>query len=103
MRPLRGAALTLLVTIGLSGDGRATAPNFTPVGAALIQVDWQEPPQLPAPFRNHCSVDRWSGRLYCSNHCGMDYQFYFCTPAAFGCCHIGHGYCDWDGRLRCAP
>jgi hypothetical protein len=75
--------------------------NFSPAGAAFVRVDWQDPASLPVWFRNHCSVDR--GRLYCSNHCGAGYQFYYCSRASFGCCHPGYGYCDWRGRLRCSP
>jgi len=78
--------------------------NYTPIGAPpLIRVDWQDPNSLPPHFRNHCSFDVNHGRWSCSNHCGIDYQFYFCSPASFGCCHPGYGYCDWNGSLRCAP
>ena len=44
-----------------------------------------------------------AGRPYCSDHCGFDYQFYFCSRDSFGCCRIGFGYCDWNGLLRCHP
>jgi hypothetical protein len=77
--------------------------NYTPVGTPLVRVDWQDPMSLPPLFRNHCSFDVIRGRWFCSNHCGLDYQFYFCSPASFGCCHPGFGYCDWNGSLRCAP
>jgi len=66
-------------------------------------VDWQPPRSLPARFRNHCRYDPIHGRAYCANHCGPDYQFYFCSQESFGCCHPGYGYCDWKGHLRCAP
>jgi hypothetical protein len=68
-----------------------------------IAVDWQDPQALPPRFRNHCRYDRVRDRWYCSNHCGIDFQFYFCSQASFGCCRLGRGYCDWRGRLRCAP
>jgi hypothetical protein len=77
--------------------------NYTPIGAPLVHVDWQDPNSLPPHFRTHCSFDVIRGRWFCSNHCGLDYQFYFCSPASFGCCHPGYGYCDWNGSLRCAP
>ncbi len=77
--------------------------NYTPVSAPLVRVDWQDPMSLPPHFRNHCSFDVIRSRWFCSNHCGLDYQFYFCSPASFGCCHPGYGYCDWNGSLRCAP
>ncbi len=68
-----------------------------------IEADWQGPLSLPPGFRNHCVIDFFSGRPYCSNHCGIEYQFYYCTPRSFGCCRIGFGYCDWHGQLRCHP
>jgi hypothetical protein len=70
---------------------------------APLGVDWQPPWVLPPRFRNHCGYDRNRGRWYCANHCGLDYAFYYCSPASFGCCHRGYGYCDWKGHLRCAP
>jgi hypothetical protein len=75
--------------------------NYTPVEAPLVRVDWQDPALLPPHFRNHCGFIH--GRWVCANHCGIDYQFHFCSPASFGCCHTGYGYCDWNGSLRCAP
>jgi hypothetical protein len=80
----------------------AGALNYSPIERPLIATDWQPPVALPPVFRNHCHFDG-EGRFYCSNHCGLDYQFYFCTPASFGCCRPGFGYCDWQGHLRCAP
>lgn len=76
--------------------------NYSPIRPPLIASDWQPPSALPRAFRNHCHFDG-EGRFYCSNHCGLDYQFYYCTPASFGCCRPGFGYCDWKGHLRCAP
>jgi hypothetical protein len=73
------------------------------VAGPLIAADWQDPQALPPRFRNHCRYDPMRGRWYCSNHCGADYQFYFCSRASFGCCRLGRGYCDWRGHLRCAP
>lgn len=75
----------------------AELPGVVP----LIQVDWQVPQSLPRRFRNHCANDPFSGRPYCSDHCGSDYQFYFCSRHSFGCCRVGFGYCDWTGLLRC--
>jgi hypothetical protein len=70
---------------------------------ALVRVDWQYPRQLPPRFRNHCAHEYFTARPYCSDHCGGDYQFFYCSPASFGCCHFGRGYCDWSGLLRCHP
>jgi hypothetical protein len=103
MMPMKYVTIAFLICLIWSSAGRAEVMNYSPVPGAIVGVDWQGPPQLPPSFRNHCSIDRLSGRVYCSDHCGIDYQFYYCTPASFGCCHIGHGYCDWDGLLRCHP
>ena len=83
---------------GLAGEAARLAP-----ASDLVHIDWQVPEQLPPPFRNHCTVENFTARPYCSNHCGAGYQFYYCSPASFGCCHLGHGYCDWNGVLRCHP
>jgi len=82
-------------TVTIADEPSAAAP--------LTRVDWQGPLSLPPWHRNHCVYHMFRGRYYCENHCGMHYQFYYCQPGSFGCCHVGHGYCDWDGLLRCAP
>ncbi len=69
----------------------------------VVRIDWQYPWQLPPRFRNHCAYEYFTARPYCSNHCGSGYQFYYCSPASFGCCHLGGGYCDWGGLLRYHP
>jgi hypothetical protein len=74
-----------------------------PVTVPLVKVDWQEPSTLPPRLRNHCATDVLSSRGYCSDHCGFQYQVYYCSPQSFGCCRIGVGYCDWNGLLRCHP
>jgi hypothetical protein len=69
----------------------------------FVEADWQSPETLPRRFRNHCAYDSFSDRAYCSEHCGFDYQVYYCSHKSFGCCHVGFGYCDWNGLLRCHP
>jgi hypothetical protein len=93
-------ALALLLAAPVAG---AMPMNSAAPHTVVVQVDWQKPMQLPKRFRNHCSVENFTGRPYCSDHCGIDYQFYYCSPASFGCCHLGHGYCSWNELLRCAP
>ena len=83
-----------------SGAPAAAAVAHAPM---IQQADWQGPLNLPPRFRNHCAIDSASGRPYCSDHCGYEYQFYYCTSQSFGCCRIGFGYCDWRGQLRCHP
>jgi hypothetical protein len=75
------------------------AATYETPHAATI-ADWQYPWQLPPRFRNHCAYEYFTARPYCSNHCGSDYQFYYCSELSFGCCHLGRGYCDWNGLFR---
>jgi hypothetical protein len=96
-------ALTLLTCMAFASACPAKPAIGPRLGAALIQVDWQDPPSLPRRFRNHCGYDAFSGRPYCSDHCGFNYQFYYCSRESFGCCRVGFGYCDWSGLLRCHP
>ena len=84
-------------------DANAITPSTFAAKDFFVPVDWQYPQQLPPRFRNHCRYEHFTSRPYCSNHCGSDYQFYFCSEASFGCCHLGRGYCDWAGLLRCHP
>ena len=93
------AALAWL-SIGRADEGM---PRAADANGVIVAVDWQTPQSLPRRFRNHCSFDVTHARYYCSDHCGIDYQFYYCSNKSFGCCHIGVGYCDWDGLLRCRP
>jgi len=96
-------ALVPIVCAALAAPGSAAPFRMPPAHALLIEADWQDPALLPPRFRNHCSIDPLSGRPYCSNHCGVDYQIYSCSRFSFGCCRLGHGYCDGNGQLRCAP
>jgi len=72
------------------------AAGTSPASGLSIRVDWQEPAFLPPRFRNHCTFEDFTGRPYCSDHCGIDYQFYYCSDASFGCCRLGRGYCDFS-------
>ena len=99
---LAAATIAFAGLVAASSCALAGVPNYSPLAGRLTAVDWQPPAALPRAFRNHCHYNG-DGRFYCSNHCGLDYQFYSCTPASFGCCRPGFGYCDWKGHLRCAP
>jgi hypothetical protein len=98
---IRSLSLTILSLVIWAGPSAASErddlpeKNFTPIA-------WQDPESLPRLFRNHCTSDWWHGP-YCADHCGAGYQFYYCSNISFGCCHVGLGYCDWHGALRCAP
>ncbi len=96
-------AFALLGLLANASVGVAAPPLASPLRAPVIRVDWQGPLSLPPRFRNHCAIDTYSGRPYCSDHCGYDNQFYYCSRGSFGCCRIGFGYCDWNGLLTCHP
>jgi len=74
--------------------------NYSP---AVVQFSsgWAAMPLLPRRYQNHCGY--YNGHFTCADHCGVDYQIYYCSDAATGCCHVGQGYCDPAGRLRCSP
>jgi hypothetical protein len=101
LRMMKTLTLALLICgIGASVCS-AGASDISPASGLLIRADWQDPQFLPPRFRNHCTYENFTGRPYCSNHCGIDYQFYYCSENSFGCCHLGRGYCDFNGMLRC--
>jgi hypothetical protein len=98
-------AFTLALLIFTAGVqvGAAASPVVAPDRGLVVRVDWQEPQFLPRRFRNHCSIENFTGRPFCADHCGSDSQFFYCSEGSFGCCHLGRGYCDFDGLLRCSP
>jgi hypothetical protein len=100
---MKTVLMIVLMCVAWASACSAGEPSYSPAYRPLIYADWQEPSDLPRRFRNHCSFDVTNARYYCSDHCGSDYHFYFCSKRSFGCCHIGSGYCDWDGLLRCHP
>jgi len=99
------AALCLFVFSAQAASASLMAGRIVGVRDAdrerIVRIDWQYPWQLPPRFRNHCAYEVFTARPYCSNHCGSDYQFLYCSEASFGCCHVGRGYCDPSGLLRC--
>jgi hypothetical protein len=103
MMSVKFITVALLTCIGWSSACLAGEAGSAPAAGLYIHVDWQELSFLPPRFRNHCSVENFTGRPYCSDHCGMDYQVYYCSEGSFGCCRLGHGYCDFNGLLRCHP
>jgi hypothetical protein len=101
---LCGAALAAVVTAGLATAGAAADRRVEPqVSPAVAQFSYSPlaVPLLPRRHRSHCGL--YNGQYVCADHCGADYQVYSCTNGATGCCHVGLGYCDAAGRLRCGP
>jgi len=103
MKAFARVLLIGLLCDGLVSPGHAAPSMVSAQPRPLVRVDWQEPQSLPPRFRNHCATDVVSGRPYCSDHCGFNYQVYVCSQQSFGCCRPGFGYCDWNGMLRCHP
>ncbi len=101
MRHLVLVAL-LLATSASAGLGqeRFNDRRYSPA-VEQYTYGWAAMPLLPRRLQNHCGYYR--GHFVCADHCGLDYQVYFCTRHASGCCHIGQGYCDDSGHLRCDP
>jgi hypothetical protein len=93
------AVITLFICTGWNSISFSTKTSTLWL---VSHIDWQVLSTLPVQFRNHCYCDA-RGRYYCSNHCGVDYAFYYCSRKSFGCCHVGKGYCDRSGLLRCRP
>jgi hypothetical protein len=93
----------LLAALATAGACSAAPVVRLPATVPFVNADWQEPATLPPRLRNHCATDALTGRSYCSDHCGFQYQIYSCSPQSFGCCRVGFGYCDWNGLLRCHP
>jgi hypothetical protein len=101
--PVKLLLLVMLGCIAWAFAAHAGAPGYVQATRPLIYFDPGDPAFLPRRFRNHCRFDVTFGRFYCSDHCGSDYQIYYCSRGSFGCCHIGVGYCDSYGLLRCRP
>jgi hypothetical protein len=98
----KAAAAFLVLVVGLTSAISAAGAGeliFSPLPRLL---DFgREPNDLPPRFRTNCSIK--DGRFYCAYRCGWEYEFFYCSTASFGCCHVAHGYCDYRGLLRCRP
>jgi hypothetical protein len=77
-------AVSACASIGRAGEGLRPAMDANRLIVEAADWDWQGPQSLPPRFRNHCSYDSFSGRPYCSDHCGIDYQFYHCLNGSLG-------------------
>ena len=93
------ALLVAMATTGTAAD-RRTERQYSPA-VEQFSYNWVAMPLLPRRYQNHCGY--FNGRLVCADHCGADYQIYYCSNTTAGCCHIGLGYCDGAARLRCSP
>jgi hypothetical protein len=95
-----GAALLAAVATTCAASEQQAARRHSPA-MDQFTYSWAAMPLLPRRHQNHCG-DR-DGHYTCADHCGVDYQIYYCSKTATGCCHVGEGYCDRTGKLRCGP
>jgi hypothetical protein len=93
------ALLAVMATTGVAADRRVEL-EYSPV-PQYSWASWAAMPLLPRQLQNHCGY--YNGHFVCADHCGVDYQVYYCPATASGCCHVGLGYCDGAGQLRCSP
>ena len=91
----------LLIAVATTCTASERAERRQPPAVEQFSYNWVAMPLLPRRYQNHCGY--YNGHLTCADHCGADYQIYSCSETATGCCHIGQGYCDRAGRLRCSP
>jgi hypothetical protein len=96
---LLGATVVTSVATCAASDLRAER-RYSPV-VEQFTYSWVAMPLLPRRLQNHCGY--YNGHFICADHCGLDYQVFYCGGLAMGCCHIGRGYCDAGGALRCSP
>jgi len=96
---LATAMLAATMSTGFAQERHADR-LYSPV-VEQFSYSWFAMPPLPRRLQHNCGYH--NGNLVCSDNCGVDYQKYFCSPTAMGCCHIGLGYCDGAGHLRCSP
>ena len=100
MKALMWGAL-LAATMASSAASEQRAERRYSPAMEQFTYSWAAMPLLPRRYQNHCGDYR--GHLICADHCGVDYQIYYCSRTATGCCHVGEGYCDGTGKLRCMP
>ncbi|HMA70458.1 MAG TPA: hypothetical protein VKP67_03050 [Xanthobacteraceae bacterium] len=95
-----GAALFAAMAATSEASEHAVRRSYS---SAIEQFSygWGAMPPLPRRYQNHCGGR--DGHYICADHCGADYQIYYCSRTVTGCCHIGEGYCDYTGKLRCMP
>lgn len=95
-----GSVLLAAMASTASAQQRDAGRRYSPA-VEQYTYSWVAMPLLPRRLQNHCGY--YEGHFVCADHCGIDYQVYFCSRESSGCCHIGHGYCDDAGQLRCSP
>ena len=93
------ALLAAMTATSVAADWRGE-PRYAS-GIEQFTYSFAAMPLLPRRLQNHCTL--FNGHFVCADHCGNDYQVFYCGRYTTGCCHIGRGYCDASGALRCLP
>ena len=101
MRALMWGAALLAAMAATCAAAQPWAERRQSTAIEQFTYSWVAMPLLPRRYQNHCG-DR-DGHFICADHCGADYQIYYCSRTATGCCHVGRGYCDGTAKLRCSP
>ena len=98
-----GALVVLVAMAGVAAaaDERVLERAYSPIVVEQFSYSLATLPLLPRRLQNHCGTV--NGHFVCADHCGLDYQIYYCSKISSGCCHIGRGYCDDIGHLKCMP
>ncbi len=102
MKALTAIAVWLALTTSMCLGSELPITPAVPAPDGIVQFShsWTPLPPLPRRFQNHCGF--FHGNYVCANHCGPNYQIYYCSERSFGCCQIGQGYCN-DSFVQCAP
>jgi hypothetical protein len=90
----------IVATAAYAADGPPPVVVYES-GIPQFSRSWTPLPLLPRRFQNHCGYI--NGAYVCADRCWPNYQIYFCSEESFGCCHVGQGYCNAGGILRCSP
>jgi len=101
MKTLMWGATLLAAMAATGAAAEQRAERRQPAAVEQFTHSWTALPLLPARLQNHCGTR--GGHFTCADHCGVDFQIYYCSRTATGCCRIGQGYCDSAGKLRCSP
>jgi hypothetical protein len=101
MKTLIWVAALLVATVTICMAAEKRTERHRPPAVEQSSSSWAAIPLLGRRHQNHCGYR--NGHFICADHCGVDYQIYSCSKTATGCCHIGQGYCDGTGKLRCSP
>jgi hypothetical protein len=100
MKTLIATTALILMAGSVDAHDRTLHRRYSPA-IEQFSYSFAAMPLLPRRYQNHCGYE--AGHFICEDHCGIDYQVYYCSKVSNGCCHVGRGYCDNAGHLQCSP